>query len=156
MLCTIFCYILITSLDRGLDAQTATANSLGAVKSIYVDVFGSKAQSPDLKKEVAAGLRKSKVFTVADSPQSADAILTGEGNIYLKGYVSLNPRAGVSPANGQPIYGGSLSVELKDRNGDTLWSYLAASRLGTSDPGHELSKDVIKHLLIAKAKEAKP
>jgi hypothetical protein len=61
----------------------------------------------------------------------------------------LNPRAGTSPTNGQAVYGGYISVELKDRAGVTLWSYLATPRSGSKDIARDLSKDVVKHLVAS-------
>lgn len=100
-----------------------------------------------MKKDLAAELRKTDIFDVADSAEQADGILTGHGDTWLKGYYSLNPRAGPSPANGQPVYGGYVSVELKDRAGATLWSYLATPHSGSKNIAHDLSKDVVKHLV---------
>jgi hypothetical protein len=132
----------------GLLAHSQTANPLHEVNRIYVDGFGAKTGANDLKRDLAAELRKLKAIQVVNSAAQADATLSGDGEIYLKGYYSLNPRAGVSPSNGEPIYGGSLSVELKDRNGETLWSYLATPRSGVRDAARELSKDVVKHLAV--------
>jgi hypothetical protein len=108
-----------------------------------------------VKKELSAELRRLDIFAVADSAGDADAKLTGHGDTWLKGYYSLNPRAGTSPANGQPVYGGYLSVELKDRAGVTLWSYLATPRAGSKNIAHDLSKDVVKHLLTAYGDQGK-
>ena len=71
-----------------------------------------------MEKDLQAELRKSYTFSVAGSAGEADATLTGHGDTWLKGYYSLNPRAGTSPTNGQPVYGGYVSVELKDRGGN--------------------------------------
>lgn len=93
-----------------------------------------------------AELRKVKAFDLVDSAADADATLSGSGEIWLKGFLSLNPRAGTLPENGQPVYDGYVSVELKDRNGETLWSYLATARAASKQPARELSKEVVRHL----------
>jgi hypothetical protein len=118
-----------------------------APKHIFVADLGDKPALQEVRSRLIAELRKSKVFMVADSEAGADAILSGHGDLWLKGYYSLNPRAGTSPANGQPIYGGYISVELKDRSGDTLWSYLATPHYGSQNMARDLAKDVVKHLL---------
>jgi hypothetical protein len=124
-------------------------DSLRSVKRIYIDGLGDKPGLREVKKDLSTALRRTDIFAVADSPSDADATLSGRGDVWLKGYYSLNPRSGTSPANGQPIYGGYVSVELKDRTGATLWSYLATLRTGSKNIGHDLSKDVVKHLLTA-------
>jgi hypothetical protein len=127
--------------------QGQDANSLRSVKSIFIEGLADKPQLREIKKDLATDLRRSDIFTLADSAEQADATLTGRGDTWLKGYYSLNPRAGTSPANGQPVYGGYISVELKDRAGATLWSYLATPHASSANIAHDLSKDVVKHLL---------
>ena len=115
------------------------------VKRIYVDGIGQKSSLEKAKKRLVAELRKVKNVRVVESPREANVILSGDGEIYIKGFVSLNPRSGLSTANGQPVYGGYLSVELKDSSGATLWSYLANAS-DSKDAARDLSKDVVKHL----------
>jgi len=115
------------------------------VTRIYVDGIGQKSSLEKAKKDLVAQLRKVKNVQVVDSPSQANVILSGDGEIYIKGFYSLNPRSGISPANGQPVYGGYLSVELKDASGATLWSYLADAP-ESKDAAHELSKDIVRHL----------
>jgi hypothetical protein len=123
------------------------ANTLRSVKRIFIEGFGDKPELREVKKALAAEIRHSDVVGLADSADQADATLTGHGDTWLKGYYSLNPRAGTSPANGQPIYGGYVSVELKNRAGVTLWSYLATPHAGSRNIAHDLSKDVVRHLV---------
>jgi hypothetical protein len=127
------------------------SDSLRSVKRIYIDGLGDKPGLREVKKDLAAELRHSEVFDLVNSANQADATLSGHGDTWLKGYYSLNPRAGTSPTNGQPVYGGYLSVELKNRAGVTLWSYLATPHAGSKNIAHDLSKDVVKHLLTASA-----
>jgi hypothetical protein len=138
-----------------LFASGQQGNSLRSVKRIFIDGLGDKPELREVKKDLASELRRSEIFGVADSADQADATLTGRGNTWLKGYYSLNPRAGTSPANGQPVYGGYISVELKDRAGVTLWSYLATPHAGSRNIAHDLSKDVIKHLVSSYSEQGK-
>jgi hypothetical protein len=137
-------------------AQEGGANPLSSVKRIFVmDNFGQKADSSALRKDLVNDLKKSKLFEVVESANQADAVLTGTADVYVKSYFSLNPRAGVNPNRGEPIYGGSFSVELKDKTGETIWSYLSTSRSGTTDPSRDLAKDVVKHLVNGSQKADK-
>jgi len=131
-------------------------DSLRSVKRIFIEGFGEKPQLQEVKKDLAKDLRHSDIFSIADSADQADATLTGHGDTWLKGYYSLNPRAGTSPANGQAVYGGYISVELKDRAGATLWSYLATPHSGSKDIAHDLAKDVAKHLVESYEQKGKP
>jgi hypothetical protein len=130
--------------------------SLQSVKRIFIDGLGDKPELREVRKDLVNELRRSEVFGVADSADQADATLTGHGNTWLKGYVSLNPRAGTSPGNGQPVYGGYVSVELKDRAGVTLWSYLATPHASSKNIAKDLSKDVVKHLLASRVGQGTP
>jgi hypothetical protein len=136
-------------------ASGQQGNSLRSVKRIFIDGLGDKPELREVKKDLASELRRSEIFGVADSADQADATLSGRGNTWLKGYYSLNPRAGTSPANGQPVYGGYISVELKDRAGVTLWSYLATPHAGSKNIAHDLSKDVVKHLVSSYSEQGK-
>jgi len=129
------------------------ANSLRSVKRIFIDGLGDKPGLQEVKKDLATELRRSEIFAVADSADQADATLSGNGNTWLKGYYSLNPRAGTSPTNGQPVYGGYVSVELKDRAGATLWSYLATPHSGSKNIAHDLAKNVAAHLIASYAEK---
>ena len=81
------------------------------LRRIYVGDFGGKPEAAALRNAVIEQIRKSKDFMVAESPAESDAELAGDAEIYIRGYYSLYARAGTSPANGKPVYGGYVSVE---------------------------------------------
>jgi hypothetical protein len=137
-------------------AHGQAGGSLQAVKRIFVDGFGDKPDLREVKADLIRELKKSKLFEVAASAQRADATLNGHGDTWLKGYYSLNPRSGTSIANGQPVYGGYVSVELKDRAGTTLWSYLATPHGSSRNIARDLSKDVFKHLVSSYSEPGRP
>jgi hypothetical protein len=126
---------------------------LKSVKRVFIEGLGDKPELREIKKELASELRRSNIFGLAGSADQADATLTGRGDTWLKGYYSLNPRAGTSPGSGLPMYGGYVSVELKDRAGVTLWSYLATPHASSRNIAHDLSKDVVKHLVASYEQE---
>src|SRR5580692_12563734 len=109
------------------------SGQLAAVKKLYVEPFPAKAGSEALRDDVIAQLRKLSSISVVSDPGTADAVLSGEGEIWIKGYQSLNPRSGRSPSNGTAVYGGYLSVELRDPRGETIWSTLATPANGAAD-----------------------
>src|SRR5271170_8232646 len=73
-----------------------------AAQRLYVEPFNTKSGGEKLREQVIAELRKSGAVSLAPSESSADLILGGGGEIWIKGYRSLNPRSGISPANGTP------------------------------------------------------
>ena len=97
-----------------------TAETLSQVKRMYVGLFGDKQGTTGLREKLIRHLRKARGIQVVGSPNQADAILTGTGEIWVKGYISTNPKP--SPYNRQPVYDGYLSVELRGKDGATLWS----------------------------------
>jgi hypothetical protein len=116
---------------------------------LYIESFGNKLDAADLKGELIRELRRAKEIDLVNSPAAANAVLVGDAEIYIRGYISLYARAGTSPQNGSPIYGGYASVELKNPSGEVLWSYLVTVRGGSKDAAHELSKDIVRHLLAS-------
>ena len=65
-----------------------------AVKRLYVEPFTTKTAPEKLRADVIAELRKLKSLSLVSSESDADAILGGGGEIWIKGYRSLNPRSG--------------------------------------------------------------
>lgn len=116
------------------------------IKTLYVEPFAMKTGAEKLRADVIAQLRKLGSISLVSGPSNADATLSGDGEIWIKGYQSLNPRSGRLPSDGTPIYAGFLSVELKDAKGETLWSYLATPDGVSQDISKDLAKRIVKHL----------
>jgi hypothetical protein len=129
-----------------------------AVRRIYVEPFTTKAGSETLRADLLGELRKQNSLSLAPSEPTADVILGGGGEIWIKGYRSLNPRSGRLPSDGTPVYAGYLSVELRNTRGETIWSYLVTPGTGSSeDVAKDLAKRIARHLLEAlKQNEAPP
>jgi hypothetical protein len=128
-------------------SEQQVENRLTGIRRIYVEAFPQKTGSGKLREDLITELRKS--FSIAASVLDADAVVTGEGETWIKGYRSLNPRSGRLPSNGEPVYAGFLSVELKDVKGDTLWSYLVTLGPASENISQALSKQIVKHLADA-------
>jgi hypothetical protein len=90
---------------------------------VYVGSLGDKQDATDLRDKLIKRLRKARAIEVVANPNEADAIITGTHEIWVKGYISTNPKP--SPWNRQAIYDGYLSAELKGKDNETLWSYRA-------------------------------
>jgi phosphate transport system substrate-binding protein len=116
------------------------------LKSIFVDTFGDRPGASDLREQVTSELRKSPGFHVVAAPAEAYLVLTGTGEVYVKSHYSLNPRDR-SINDAQAVYTGYLSVELKDKKGETVWSYLATPHSsGSRDVSRILARLVVKKL----------
>jgi phosphate transport system substrate-binding protein len=122
-------------------------------KRLYVEPFTTKAAPEKLRTDVIAELGKQSGIVLAASESSADAILGGGGEVWIKGYRSLNPRSGRLPSDGTPVYGGYLSVELKNAKGETFWSYLATPEMAYEDVAKELARRIAKHVAAALEQE---
>ncbi|MGA8814683.1 MAG: hypothetical protein WB523_19210, partial [Candidatus Sulfotelmatobacter sp.] len=119
-----------------LISQTAPANQ---IRRIYVEPFTTREGSEALREDLIAELHKMKSVSLAGDESSADAILGGGGEVWIRGYRSHNPQLGKVPPNGTPIFTGFLSIELRDRNDQTLWSYLATPPASSGDVSRDLS-----------------
>ncbi len=122
---------------------------LAGIKRIFVERFPQKTGSEKLREDLVAELRRLGSPAIVASESDADAILTGDGETWIKGYRSLNPRSGRLPSDGEPVYAGFLSVELKDTKGETLWSYLVTLGPASENISKDLSKQIVKHLMDA-------
>jgi len=123
--------------------QTVPSNS---TRRIYVEPFATQESSGKFRQDVISELRKIKSVSLAEDESSADDILGGGGEIWIKGYRSHNPQLGTVAPNGTPIYTGFLSIELRDRSGQTLWSYLATPPAASADVAKDLSILIVKKL----------
>jgi phosphate transport system substrate-binding protein len=125
-------------------------------RRLYVEPFTTKAAPEKLREYVIAELKKQSGVSLAATESSADAILGGGGEIWIKGYRSLNPRSGRLPSDGTPVYGGYLSVELRNTRGETLWSYLATQEASSEDVAKDLARKIAKHVTAALEQEPAP
>jgi phosphate ABC transporter phosphate-binding protein len=122
----------------------------GGQRRIYVEAFATKSGAEKLREDVTAELRKLKSVSLVSDESNADIILGGGGEIWVRGYRSFSPRSHMKlPTNGMPVYGGFLSVELKDNHGVTLWSYLVTPETSSDDISKDLSRRIAKHLAEA-------
>ena len=137
--------VLLLALLTASGAIAQQAPRLSGTMRIYVEPFHATAGSEKLRDALIGQLKKLHAVTIVADDSTADASLSGDGDVWIKAYRSLNPRSGRLPSNGSPIYGGFLSVELTDGAGETLWSYLATAN-ATEDVFNVLSARTAKHL----------
>jgi phosphate transport system substrate-binding protein len=126
-------------------------------KRLYVEAFATKAGAEKLREEVTAEIRKLHSVSIVPDESSADLILGGGGEVWVRGYRSFSPRSHMKlETNGTPLYGGYLSVELKNKRGVTVWSYLVTPAAASEDIPKELAKRIAKHLAEALSQPETP
>lgn len=136
--------VVVSSATHG---QTAT--SLSSVKKLYVEPFGAEKQDDLLRQSLLAHLRKNDEYRIVDNVGDADAILKGNGRIWVKGYFTINSRA--PAANRQPVYTGFLSVEISSKGGEPLWSSLVTpSKFFWSNVADDLADNLTQEMLRAR------
>ena len=129
-----------------------TAQELSQVKKLYVAPLSGGAGTNELRASLIKQLTKAKAgkFQIVENPSQADAVLKATGQLWITGYISVNPRA--STGNRQPVYGGYLSVEVLGRGNEVLWSYLVTpTKFSSSSAPDHLSGNLVKQLLAAHA-----
>jgi phosphate transport system substrate-binding protein len=132
------------------------ATQPGAIRWLYVEPFVTGPGPEKLREDLIAELRKVSSVSLVSDASRADAVLAGGGEIWIKGYRSLNPRSGRMPSYGTPVYTGFLSVELRDTKGGTFWSYLATPGPASEDVSRDLAKRIVKHVAAALEQGAAP
>lgn len=133
-----------------LTSYAAWARAEGVeVKRLYVEPFTTRSGADKLRDDVTSELRKANIVQLASTEASANAILDGGGEIWVKGYRSLNPRSGRLPSDGTPIYDGYLAVELKNSKGQTFWSDLVTPATNSPDVSRDLAKRIAKDVALA-------
>ena len=121
-LCIQVAFAAALALAGGVVVQAQTASTLAQVRKIYVEPFSGKRGAEEIRNEVIDRLRHDPALTIVNSASQSDAVLKGNGEIWISGYIGNNPRAQAS--NRSPIYSGYLSLTLEGGNAQPLWSYM--------------------------------
>ena len=134
--------------------QGQTAATPGQVRKIYVETFSGNRGAGEIRDEVIDRPKHHSDLTVVDCASQADAVLKGNGEIWISGYIAgNNPRA---QANGRnPIYNEYLSLTLEGGNAQALWSSMV-TRSGSLSAAitSNLAEHGAKLLLTAVAHDA--
>lgn len=96
-------------------------DSLSQVKRLYVAAFTGGPEAARLRESFVHRLPRGR-FELVSSPGSADAVVTGAEQIWVRGYVTINPRT--PSTDRQAVYAGYLSLEVAGSDGRPLWSWL--------------------------------
>jgi ABC-type phosphate transport system substrate-binding protein len=144
---TIRCRIALLVAGCALTASAEQVDSLAQVKTLYVGSFTGGHEAAHLRESLLRRLVHGR-FQLAQSPQSADAILAGTAQIWVKGYVAINPRT--PSTDRQAVYAGYLSVEVTSAYGQPLWSWLVTpGKLAWGNIVDDLASQAARRLLEA-------
>jgi phosphate ABC transporter phosphate-binding protein len=117
----ICCLMMMAAFCAGAAAERV--DSLARARTLYVGTFTGGAQAAQLRESLLRKLSRSHRFQLVQSSGNADAVVTGTGQIWVRGFVAINPH---TPATDrQAVYGGYLSLEVDGAQGQPLWSWLA-------------------------------
>jgi phosphate transport system substrate-binding protein len=131
---------------RAGGAQTAV--KLAQVKKVHVGSLGDKKGAAELRDEMIKRLKGNQTVQVVATAADADAVLTGSGETWVKGYYSTSPRP--TRYAQSAIYGGTLSVEVKGKDNETLWSYVVTpSKFSWSSVTQDLADQMVKKFVKA-------
>jgi phosphate transport system substrate-binding protein len=147
-------FFAMAAIAAGWQTASTPAPKVSPARRLFVEPFTTEEGSEKLRDDLISELRRLGNVPLAANAQAADVILGGGGEIWIRGYRSLNPRSGPSPANGTPVYGGYLAVELRDLKGETLWSYLVTPSAVDGDISKNLAKQIAKHVVEALRQDA--
>jgi len=145
--------LLLLTVAAQAQAKTPPANPLTQIHKIYLDTNAAKPDPAEMRKHLMNSLRNDHSLEVVTDPLHADAVLAISSEIWVKGYVSVNPRA---PASKFPVYGGFLSAQLVAKDGEALWSYLVTPSRYSSGSIHQDLTDQLTKKLMEAVHEAAP
>ena len=117
---------------------------------IYVEPFDGA-----LHDRLVERLKKDSRVALVDSAESAQMLVAGSGQTWIRGYLSANPRVRYRNSDAQPVYTGYLSVELMNAKRQTVWSWLATpGRFDAHDINRNLAERVAPKLGAAVAEHS--
>jgi phosphate transport system substrate-binding protein len=141
-------WLVLTLAALSLSAQTA--KDLSQVRKVFVSSWGGNGAA-ELHDSLIKQLRKSGKFEVVESPSRADAVIKGDGQIWITGHIATSPR---SPStNRQAIFGGFLFAQVVGAGNAVLWSYLVTpSKFSWGSVSDDLSEGLVREMVGAQAK----
>ncbi len=120
-----------------VNAAAQPAASLADVKTLFVETFGGAGDGALLHEGLVRRLTKNGRFRIVQSAGEADAIVTGSGEIWIRGFTSTNVRT--PSADREKVYNGYLSLEVVGRDGQPMWSWLVT-------PGNLVWNNIVDEL----------
>jgi len=131
------------------------AKRLQDVKTIFVGSFGDGPGGELIRSKVVSYLVKSKRIDVVESVDSADAILTGAGELSKSEYYSANANSTNANASGGTRYHATAGVRLINKEKKILWADEASNGMFYRSASSSVADKIVKALFKAIDKETK-
>lgn len=142
----VLCAALVVAFVPVNKAFGQNAESLSLVKKVFVDSLGTEEDASALRDAILKALRKNSDIQVVATASEADAIITGNGKIWVTGSMHFGPHGGVP----EKTYDGYVQVELLGKSSKSLWSFRATpSRFPWNGIVWDLASHVVKSLMEA-------
>ena len=124
---------------------------LSAVKTVFVDSFGTSDGAAMIQNKVLNRLLKSGRFEVVNSAEAADAVLAGVAERTKGERFSIGPNGG----GGGTRFAASSAVRLVSRNQKVLWVDEETNSHWSHSVSSSVADKLVKHLLKAAEEDAK-
>lgn len=112
--------VLILLSNRSSPGQTvAGPHQIGKV---YVESFQDDPGAAFIRSKLIQKLSRERDFVLVDHVEDSDLILEGSAGLWLTGYHHSNPRIPYRTSGDTPVYNAKLSLTLRNRQGNVLWS----------------------------------
>jgi phosphate transport system substrate-binding protein len=126
-------------------AAAQLPQQVSSIRRVALDWPENAKASAVVRDRLTQKLKSFDKIQIVPAVAQADAVLRGSVTIWKAGYISTSFR---SKAAEEPLYQGYASAELNDKNGNTLWSYLATPRRPgwkkiTDDLGDQLAAALV-------------
>lgn len=119
------------------------------VKRIYVDSFGNGENADVIRSKVITQLVKSNQFEVVQTPEKADAILTGAGTVSQRAVYSASANGQFGNASGGTRFDATAGVQLVNKQQTILWADNVSNGRFSRSATSSLAENIVKNLLKA-------
>lgn len=126
------------------------------INKIYIGDLGRQENADLVREKIRVRLMKSNRFTVVDSADEADAVLTGVAGVSesVAGTVQTNPATGQISGSAGTVYQGAGVLRLIDAKAKrTIWIY--EYKPGFARPGSSVSSRVAEKTVKQLLKDAR-
>jgi hypothetical protein len=133
----------------GIATAADTVQQIQDIKSIYVGSFGDGDGSELIRSKIISRLVKSGNVAVVETPDHADAILTGVGELSRTTDYSASATANSANASGGSKYHATAGARLLSRDQRILWTDEASTRFFYRSASSSVADKIVKNLLKA-------
>jgi hypothetical protein len=145
----VFCIALSITTAAG------TVKQIQDVKSIYVASFGDGDGSELIRSKIISRLVKSGKVTVVETPDHADAILTGVGELSKTTHYNASATPTSANASGGSKYHATAGARLLGRDQRILWADEASTGFFYRSASSSVADKIVKNLLKAMSSSKK-